>query len=169
MTWMIRSRVFFSLIAMMVFIQAKPVKAISLFDTWDIQIAPPTMMVGTWEGVGDNLMNVEYCKQRKISFYIVIGSTGRVSGTIGDATIIEGTFQRVAWFKRWFGSPEYRILFTLSGPIVAKEKFVRESGILMLDPKPIDKMIGTFESDKGSFGSETRTMTVVNINYTHVY
>ncbi len=145
------------------------VYAIPFYDTWDVQISPPANYIGNWSGNGTNEIGVAECKLRTIAFNITIDADGHVTGFVGDAVITDGEFQRTAWYLRMFGREPFRIIFRLKGPIVAAEKFTRDSGSLYIGTTLGDHFPARFVSDTWQLGGESVVMPVNDILLAHVY
>lgn len=87
-------------------------------------------MAGHWEGSAQIV--VSWCHQTKLPVKIDIHADGSVTGTVGDAKLTEGRFQRN---RGWLGRKlnlwsDYIITGGLSGAIVAAEGITR-SGVKM--------------------------------------
>ena len=84
------------------------------------QVATP-MMVGRWEGEGNIV--VDWTKQRTLAVNIVIFADDKVTGTVGDATLVNGRLLRnrgwLSAMMHW--KTDYIIEATLEGPIIRAE------------------------------------------------
>jgi hypothetical protein len=122
------------------------------------QAALPAMC-GRWKGDADIVVN--WTKARTLPVEIVIASDDRVTGKIGDATILNGRFRSN---RGWLGralriKTDWMIDGRLDGPIIAAENIVREE--LMM---PLDWKGSSFEGGIATSGSkigdrETMTLT----------
>ena len=114
------------------------------------KISPPSEFVGHWEGYGNEI--VLWSEQDSIFFSIQILPDGAVSGTVGDAKLINGYIRRNGLIERYFGNPEYLIGGDLDGFIVESEKLYRD-GLHYLIIDYIDgKLVGGFHTT-GSHGN----------------
>lgn len=88
------------------------------------QVATP-MMVGRWEGEGNIV--VDWTKQRTLAVNIVIFADDKVTGTVGDATLVNGRLLRnrgwLSAMMHW--KTDYIIEATLEGPIIRAENVER--------------------------------------------
>jgi hypothetical protein len=80
---------------------------------------------GRWEG--RSTIVSDWVRQHRLRIAVVIGTDGRVRGTIGDATLIGG---RIDPNRSWFGSAlrwrsDYIISGALMGMVVAPESIAR--------------------------------------------
>lgn len=88
-------------------------------------------MIGEWQGDGEIV--VTWCKQERLPFHIFIRADARVSGSVGDAVLTDGSIKKNNWFLDWLGHPEYMIEATLRGPVVATENIRRDSITIVFD------------------------------------
>ncbi len=90
------------------------------------QVVTP-VMVGRWEG--DAQMVVNWTRQRTLGVSIEIFANDSVSGTIGDAKLVNGRFLKspgsLPGELRW--KTDYVIEASLSGPIIRAENIHRPS------------------------------------------
>ena len=112
------------------------------------QVATPPM-VGKWAGKAEILVN--WTKQRTLPVSIAIGADDKVSGTIGDAELVNGRLQKNrGWVARALQvKTEYVIEADLSGPIIRDEHIRRASVHL-----PLDWRDGRFEGSVNTSGSK---------------
>lgn len=83
---------------------------------------------GRWQGSAEIVVN--WTTQRTLDVDIVIDSSGRVTGVVGDARIVDGHMQtNRGALARWFGwRSDYIITGTLEGAIIEAEGVIR-SGV----------------------------------------
>jgi len=92
-------------------------------------------MVGAWAGRAQ--IAVSWSRQRELAVRVLIRHDGSVSGTIGDAQLIDGRFSNArgpAGRALRIGR-EYAIAGGLSGPVIRSEAVQRASVRLSLDWK----------------------------------
>ena len=92
-------------------------------------------MVGSW--VGRAQIAVPWSRQRELAVRVLIRDDGSVSGTIGDAQLIDGRFANArgpAGRAPRVGR-EFAILGGLSGPVIRSEAVQRASVRVSLDWK----------------------------------
>ena len=119
-------------------------KAASLFATLALIVGAHTpvraqrvdsAMVGSW--VGRSQITVSWTRQRELAVRVAIRDDGSVSGTIGDAQLIDGRFasgqSTVARALRL--GREYVIEGRLSGPVIRSEAVQRARVRVSLDWK----------------------------------
>lgn len=122
------------------------------------QAALPAMC-GRWKGNADIFVN--WTKARTLPVEIVIAADDRVTGKIGDATILNGRFRpNRGWLGRALRiKTDWMIDGRLDGPIIAAENVVREE--LMM---PLNWKGSSFEGGIATSGSkigdrDTMTLT----------
>ena len=116
-------------------------------------------MCGRWKGNADIVVN--WTKARTLPVEIVIAPDDRVTGKIGDATIVNGRFRAN---RGWLGralhfKTDWIIIGSLEGPIIAAEHVVRED--LMM---PLNWKGSSFEGSVATSGNKIGnrdTMTFV--------
>jgi hypothetical protein len=83
-------------------------------------------LVGHWEGNGRII--VSWCRQKSLPVKADIQADGSVTGTVGDAVLREGRFQKNrGWLGRKLNiETDYLITGNLDGAIVAAEGITRE-------------------------------------------
>jgi hypothetical protein len=89
------------------------------------QVATPSV-IGRWSGVADIL--VDWTTQRTLPINIVIGADDQVTGSIGDATLVNGRLSRN---RGWLGramqvKTDYIIQADLDGLIIRAENIQRD-------------------------------------------
>jgi hypothetical protein len=106
-------------------------------------------MCGRWKGNAD--IFVSWTKARTLPVEIVIASDDRVTGKIGDATIVNGRFRaNRGWLGRAFHvKTDWLIDGRLDGPIIAAESVVRDE--LMM---PLNWKGSSFEGGIATSGSK---------------
>lgn len=106
-------------------------------------------MCGRWKGNADIFVN--WTKARTLPVEIVIAADDRVTGKIGDATIVNGRFRpNRGWLGRVLRiKTDWIIDGRLDGPIIAAEKIVR--GELMM---PLNWKGSSFEGGIATSGSK---------------
>lgn len=122
--------------------------AIQLASFAGAQVATPSM-VGHWKGEASIFVN--WTKTKTLVVDLRIGADDRVTGTIGDAQLIDGQlFSNRGWFGRSLHvKTDYRVLGKLDGSIIAAENITRESVSLPLNWKD-----GVFEGGLATSGSQ---------------
>lgn len=106
-------------------------------------------MVGHWKGEASIFVN--WTKAKTLVVDVRIGADDRVTGTIGDAQVVEGRLvENRGWLGRSLGvKTDYRVLGRLDGRIIAAENITRESVSLPLNFKD-----GVFEGGLATSGSQ---------------
>ena len=101
-------------------------------STAHAQVAAPSM-TGHWTGSAQIAVN--WTKARTLPVDIVIGADDRVTGKIGDATLVNGRFKsNRSWLTRALNwKTDYIVEGTLEGDIIAAEHIARESVKIPLD------------------------------------
>src|SRR5208283_5791799 len=99
-----------------------------LFTTWNLgaMISVVTgAMVGHWEG--NARIIVAWCRQTNLSVKVDIHEDGTVAGTVGEATLAQGHFQKNrGWLGRKLNlATDYIIKGNLNGAIVQAEGITR--------------------------------------------
>jgi hypothetical protein len=122
------------------------------------QVATP-MMVGRWEGEGNIV--VDWTKQRTIAVNIVIFADDKVTGTVGDATLVNGRLLRN---RGWLSSmmhwkTDYIIEATLEGPIIRAENIERANVYMPLNWRDGRLEGGINTSGAKSGGTERAVLT----------
>ena len=92
-------------------------------------------MCGRWKGTADIVVN--WTKARTLPVEIAIAADDRVTGKIGDATILNGRFRAN---RGWLGralhiKTDWIIDGRLEGPVIAAESIVRDEVMMPLDWK----------------------------------
>ena len=89
--------------------------------------ALPASMVGLWKGQARII--VAWCQQTNLATELHIAPDGRVTGTIGDATLQDGRLKRNrgSLGRKLNLKTDYIITGKLRGPIVAAENITRRS------------------------------------------
>lgn len=113
----------FAMAAALVFLASGPLAA---------QAARPEMC-GRWQGTAD--VTVDWTKARTVSVSITITPDDRVTGMIGDATLVEA---HLLSNRGWLGKTlrlktDYMIDGRLEGPIIRDEHLVRTEVMMPLD------------------------------------
>ncbi len=117
--------------------------------------SPDQKLAGRWQGAGKII--VTWCQQDSLPVTLTIRPDGKVSGTIGDATIREGEIKPNSWFLRLLGNPDYVIYCKLEGALIAREQIRREAIKLLVDYKA-GKLVGGFHSSGLKFGGKEKMM-----------
>ena len=118
-------------------------------------------MVGTW--VGRAQIAVSWSRQRELAVRVLIRHDGSVSGTIGDAQLIDGRFSNArgpAGRALRIGR-EYAIAGGLSGPVIRSEAVQRASVRVSLDWKG-----QTFEGELQTSGTPEGSRADMALNAT---
>ena len=92
-------------------------------------------MCGRWKGTADIVVN--WTKARTLPVEIAIAADDRVTGKIGDATIVDGRFRaNRGWLGRTLHvKTDWIIDGRLDGPIIAAENVVRDELMMPLNWK----------------------------------
>ena len=122
--------------------------ALALSSNASAQVATPSM-IGRWKG--DAQIAVNWTKARTLPVEIVIAADDRVTGTVGNAALVDGRFSRNrGWITRrldW--KTDYIIDAKLQGPVIAAEGIERESVRI-----PLNWTSGHFEGGVNTSGSK---------------
>jgi hypothetical protein len=90
-------------------------------------------MVGRWHGVAE--MVTTWTRQRTLVVDIVIAGNDSVTGTVGDAALVQGRFlkntEAVVSAPAW--KSEYVIVAGLGGPVIRAENIWRMGAQILLD------------------------------------
>ena len=88
--------------------------------------AVPAAFIGEWSGQADII--VTWCSAPMLEVHVTIDSTGRVTGRVGDAELVDGRLRRNRGaLGRWLKvKTDYIIEGKLVGPIVARDLIVRD-------------------------------------------
>lgn len=99
---------------------ARPVAAGARADT-----GSTAALAGTWSGSAR--VGVAWCRQTLIPLSLVIAADGRVTGRVGDATLVGGrlAIHRGPLLRRLGLSSDWLVSADLAGPLVAAEGIVR--------------------------------------------
>jgi hypothetical protein len=124
-------------------------------------------MVGHWEGNARIIMT--WCRQTNLSVNLDIHADGTVSGTVGDAKLNKGRFQRnrSSLGRKLNLATDYIITGDLSGAIVAPEGITR-SGVKI----PLNFSGGTFTGGVNTTGlafggKEEMPLSAMSLTLTH--
>jgi hypothetical protein len=92
-------------------------------------------MVGRWKG--DATIFVSWTAAKSLTVQVVIAPNDSVTGTIGDARLVDGYFERNrGWLGRTLNiKTDYIITGKLDGPIIAAENIRRDRVMLPLNWK----------------------------------
>lgn len=118
------------------------VTLITLLTSWSLlaaeSVVTPTM-VGHWEGTARII--VTWCQQTNLPVKLNIGADGKVTGTVGDATLVNARLERNrGWLGRKLNvKTDYLISGDLKGSVIAAEG-IKRSGVKM----PLNFTRGTF-------------------------
>jgi hypothetical protein len=112
------------------------------------QVATP-VMVGRWKGEAQ--IAVDWTKARTLLVDIRIASDDRVTGTIGDASLVDGRLMRNRGpIARALGlSRDYIIAGALEGPVIAVENIERDAVKM-----PLNWIDGRFEGGFNTSGTK---------------
>jgi hypothetical protein len=94
--------------------------------------APIPDLVGRWNGEAPTTYFV-WIEKRLLPIDLEIHRDGTITGTIGDATIENGSLWNRETAFVWLGNPVYFGRLTFHGPLIAEEDIVREKGWLFFD------------------------------------
>ena len=105
-------------------------------------------MVGHWEGTARIV--VSWCHQKNLYVKVDIHADGSVTGTVGDAKLLEGRFaSNRGWLLRKLNwATDYIITGGLDGAVVASEGITRSSVKI-----PLNFTGGTFTGGVNTSGS----------------
>ena len=118
----------------------------------------PASLAGTWSG-NANIV-VQFVQQKRLAVRLVIAEDGSVSGSVGDATLVDaklrpgrGGVQRSLGWGR-----EYRIHGRLSGNLVAAENVRRDAVDILLDPASDGTLVGGLHSSGSKVGGKEKVI-----------
>jgi hypothetical protein len=113
------------------------------------QVAQPSM-IGRWQGNADVVAS--WTKQRTLTADITVFADDRVTGSIGDAKLVDGRIRKNrGWFAtRMSWKTDYVIDARLEGPIIRAENIER-AAVRM----PLNWTKGRFEGGINTSGSST--------------
>jgi hypothetical protein len=85
----------------------------------------PDGVVGSWTGTADIV--VSWTIQKKLNVHLVIDLGGRVTGSVGDAALVEGRVKRNrgALLRALNWKTDYIVVGRLDGPVIAAERIER--------------------------------------------
>jgi hypothetical protein len=120
--------------------------------TWSSNAAEGVVtsaMAGQWEG--NARIIVSWCQQTNLSVVLTISTNGSVTGTVGDATLVEGRLERNRGKlgRKLNLATDYIIRGKLNGSIVGAENITRE-GVSI----PLNFRQGTFTGGVHTTGSK---------------
>ena len=103
------------------------------WNTWAAESIVTSAMVGHWEG--NARIIVTWCHQTSLPVKLDIRADGSVTGTVGDAKLTEGFFERNrGWLGRTLNlATDYIVRGNLDGAIVATEGITRSEVMIPLD------------------------------------
>jgi hypothetical protein len=118
------------------------------------QVATPSL-IGKWGGVADVV--VDWTTQRTLAINIVIAADDRVSGTIGDATLVRARLRRNrGWLGRTLQTKtDFIIEADLDGPIIAAEKLQRDAVQIPFNWRD-GRLVGSVSSASNTIGPATQ-------------
>jgi hypothetical protein len=131
------------------------------------QSAPTPAQVGHWEG--NARIIVSWCRQKNLPVKVDIHADGSVTGSVGDAKLSEGRFQRNrGWLGRKLNlATDYIITGDLDGPIVAAEAITRQRVMMPLDFSG-DAFTGGLGTSGWMFGGKDKMVfTATSLTLTH--
>jgi hypothetical protein len=127
---------------------------------------PNKTLSGHWKG--DGKIIVVWCENTHLSFDLHINEHGKVTGTIGDATIDHGRIRHNNILLRWLGNREYVLEAHLLHVLIKEEDIQRESIRLFLDFKS-SFLTGGFHTSGSKFGGkETMVLSGTDIKLSKV-
>lgn len=127
------------------------------------QINSPQEMVGTWVGLGKNMMSNEFLDQREIPVMLIISEKGTIKGFIGDAQIDSAFLEKAPLWASIIGKEKFRSKFDLSGYIINKESFKRDGGTLLFQKITSDEIVCAFNSTGSNVSSDNLILPVKDI------
>jgi hypothetical protein len=127
------------------------------------QVNSPQEMVGTWVGLGKNMMSNDFLDQREIPVMLIISEKGTLKGYIGDAQIGSAFLEKAPIWSKLLGNEIYRSTFDLSGYIINRESFRRDGGTLLFQKISNDEIVCAFNSTGSKVSSDKLILPVKDI------
>ncbi|OHB55313.1 MAG: hypothetical protein A2Y07_07355 [Planctomycetes bacterium GWF2_50_10] len=128
----------------------------------------PTEYIGHWKGNATIIVN--WTKQKNLPIEIKINSDGTVTGTVGDATLVNGTLIKKSWIytKIFQHENPYRIESDLQGKIIKSENIQRDSVYISLriENGKVDGGLATSGTKTGN--KETMILSAMNVSLSRI-
>ncbi|HLE60582.1 MAG TPA: hypothetical protein VI700_03500 [Thermoanaerobaculaceae bacterium] len=117
-------------------------------------VAPPSAMVGHWEGTAEVAVN--WCNAKELAVSFTINSNGAVAGKVGDAILKEGhIYPNPGRPPKGFTlQTNYVIEADLEGPLVAAEGITRDTICIPVDVNKDGQLAGAFLTSGTEYGSK---------------
>ena len=114
-------------------------------------VAPPSSMIGHWEGKAD--ISVNWCRATELPVTLVVDEKGSVTGKFGDATLKDAHIYPNPGqaTKKFMLATKYVIEAELVGPLVASEEISRPDICIPVEVTGDGRLAGAFLTS----GSET--------------
>lgn len=127
-------------------------------------LSPSPDLIGQWSGRG--LIAVNWTTQRELTAQLTIASDGAVTGTVGDAQIVNGRLSsnRGALGRAMNVKTDYIISGQLKGCIVASESVCRDSVKIPLNLRDGSLVGGIHTSGTMFGGKRSMTFTVARLS-----
>lgn len=115
-------------------------------------VAPPSAMVGSWEGTADIAVN--WCKAKELPVAFTINRDGSVVGKVGDATLKDAhIYPNPGRPPKGFTlQTKYVIEADLEGPLVAAESIQRPDICIPVEVTDENKLAGAFLTSGKEYG-----------------
>ena len=105
----------------------------------------PSKPVGRWSGSGDII--VQWAKQQQLPVTLDVAADGTVTGTVGDARLVDGKF-----VANSLGNREFRVHGKLQGNLIDAEQVRRDEIDILFDHSEDDVLSGGLHSSGSEFG-----------------
>lgn len=127
----------------------------------------PQELIGTWIGLGQHGLSSEYLDQKEVPFMLIISQKGILTGYVGDAAIMKANIEPSPFWLKMLGSEKFRAVLQLSGNIVNKESFKRDSGTISFKNISADELLCGFMTSGSKVDSKNMALPVNNIRLRH--
>ncbi len=126
-------------------------------------LTSPQNLTGNWQG--NAVIIVSWCEQDSLLISIQIFRDGKVTGTVGDATLKNGQLKKNrGWLGKLLHIKSYFIIIAdLQGPIVAKESISRKSVKIIFDLKDNKIEGGLHTSGAKIAGKKSMTLSATGM------
>jgi hypothetical protein len=129
---------------------------VSLVACRKAPVAPPSSMVGHWEGTADVAVN--WCNAKELPIVLTINQNGSVIGTVGDAALKEGFIYPNPGRppKGFMVQTKYVIEAALEGPLVKAEGIERPDICIPVQVNTDGQLTGAFLTSGKEYGDKSQ-------------
>ena len=129
---------------------------LSLLACRKAPVAPPSSMVGHWAGTADVAVN--WCNAKQLPIVLTINQNGSVIGTVGDATLKEGSiYPNPGRQPKALALPtKFVIEAALEGPLVKAEGIERPDICIPVEVNKDGQLAGAFLTSGKEYGDKSQ-------------